>query len=226
MASSIAPNIITDGLLFYLDAANTKSYVSGSTQWTSIANSNDSATLINGPVFQYNNVGTILFDGTDDYCSTNFIGTFTSITIQVWFYRNGNQPSQFAGLVASRGGSGGNTSGLLLNIFGNESLGYNWNDVANTYSWNSGLVLTNLGWNFLSLVVAPTYATGFLNGNTATNSVNHSSSNLFNIAIGKDYSTNRYVRGNIGLVSIYNVALTSDQVLQNYNSTKARYGIQ
>lgn len=226
MASSIAPNIITEGLQFYLDAANTKSYVSGSTLWTSVTRTNYSATLENGPSFQYNNVGTILFDGTNDYCSTNFTGTFSSITIQVWFYRNGNQPSQFSGLVASRGGSGGNTSGLLLNIFGNESLGYNWNDAANTYSWNSGLVLTNLGWNFLSLVVAPTYATGFLNGNSATNNVSHSSSNLFNIAIGKDYFTERYVRGNIGSVSIYNVALTPNEVLQNYNSTKGRYGIQ
>jgi len=38
MAGTVAPDIVTNGLVLYLDAANTKSYVSGSTSWTDIAN--------------------------------------------------------------------------------------------------------------------------------------------------------------------------------------------
>jgi hypothetical protein len=42
MAGTVAPNIVTDGLVLYLDAANTKSYVSGSTTWVDIAAGNNS----------------------------------------------------------------------------------------------------------------------------------------------------------------------------------------
>ncbi len=42
MAGTVAPNMVTDGLVLYLDAANTKSYVSGSTTWTDIAAGNNS----------------------------------------------------------------------------------------------------------------------------------------------------------------------------------------
>ena len=36
MAGNVAPNIVTDGLVLYLDAANSKSYTSGSTLWENI----------------------------------------------------------------------------------------------------------------------------------------------------------------------------------------------
>jgi len=225
MAGTASVNIITDNLVFYLDAANSKSYISGSTSWNDISQAQLNASLINGPNYSDANSGILVFDGSNDYCSTNFTGTFTSITINVWFYRNGNQPSYYAGLVASRGGSGGSITGLLLNMNGNESLGYNWNDTANTYSWDSGLVLTDLGWNFLSLVVTPTYAMGFLNNVSATNTVSHSSTTLANVAIGKDYTVERFVRGSIGSVAIYNAALTLEQIKQTYNTTKTRYGL-
>lgn len=223
------PNITKSGLVFYIDPGSPNSFFNKSgvtVKDISSISSTNTATLVNGPTYKTTNGGVITLDGSNDYCSTTFIGTFTSMTIQAWFFRNGNQPSWFAGLVMTRGGSGGNTSGLSLNHNGNESLGYNWNDQANTYSWNSGLVLTNQGWNFLSLVIAPTYATGFLNGTSSTNSVTHTfASNFRNVAIGKDYITERYVRGDIGPVLIYDRALTSDEVLQNYNSTKTRFGL-
>ena len=113
----------------------------------------------------------------------------------------------------------------MINGGGSECLGYNWNDAVNTYSWNSGLVLRDNAWNFLSLTVTPTLATGFLNGVSATNTVNHASTNIANLAIGKDYSTERLARGSIGLVFIYNKALSATEVLQNYNTTKTRFGL-
>jgi hypothetical protein len=67
MAGTVAPNIVTDGLVLYLDAANTKSYVSGSTTWTDIAARNN-GTLVNGPTYSSANGGSIIFDGTNDYC--------------------------------------------------------------------------------------------------------------------------------------------------------------
>ena len=226
MAGNVAPKIVNDSsLVLCLDSANTKSYVSGSTVWNDISKEKNTATLTNGPTFNTSKGGNIVFDGVDDFCSTTLVKTFTNMTIQVWFYKNGASVSVYSGLVASRGGAGGNITGLLINGGGSECLGYNWNDAVNTYSWNSGLVLQDNAWNFLSLTVTPTLATGFLNGVSATNTVNHASTNIANLAIGKDYSTERLVRGSIGLVFIYDKALSAAEVLQNYNTTKIRYGL-
>lgn len=218
------PNTIRDSsLVLYLDAANLRSYVSGSTNWTDISKGANTVTLVNGPTFNTSKGGNIVFDGADDYCSTNLVKTFTNMTIQAWFYKNGASPSVYSGLVADR--SATVATGLLINRSGGEDLAYNWNNDAATYNWSSGLILNNNAWNFLSLTVTPTLATGFLNGASATNSVSHSPTSITNLAIGKDYVTERLVRGSIGLVFIYDKALSAAEVTQNYNATRARFGI-
>jgi hypothetical protein len=45
MAFNYSPKVVTDGLVLYLDAANPKSYVSGSTTWTDLGSNNSNAIL-------------------------------------------------------------------------------------------------------------------------------------------------------------------------------------
>jgi hypothetical protein len=100
MASSIAPNIVTDGLVMYLDAANTKSYPGSGTTWNDLSGNSNNGTLINGPTFNPN--GGIDFDGTDDYINfgnpteLNFTGNMSH---EVWFTRNSNAIILRRGLV-------------------------------------------------------------------------------------------------------------------------------
>ncbi len=61
------PNIVTDGLVFAVDAANPSSYVSGSGVWKDQTINQNNGTLINGPTFDSENGGSINFDGTDNY---------------------------------------------------------------------------------------------------------------------------------------------------------------
>ena len=63
------PNIVTNGLVLSLDAANPKSYVSGSTTWNDISRGGNNGTLINGPTFNSANGGSIVFDGVNDFIS-------------------------------------------------------------------------------------------------------------------------------------------------------------
>jgi hypothetical protein len=65
------PSIVTSGLVLYLDAANRKSYVSGSGVWRDLSGNNRTGTLTNSPGFSYANGGFIVFDGTNDYVSIN-----------------------------------------------------------------------------------------------------------------------------------------------------------
>ena len=90
MAFNYSPKTVTDGLVLYMDAANSKSYVSGSTTWNDISRSGNNGTLINGPTFNSSNGGSIVFDGTND---TTNLGNILNIglnswTISCWFKIN------------------------------------------------------------------------------------------------------------------------------------------
>ena len=63
MSFSYSPSIIKDGLVFYVDAANPNSYISGNTTTNDLI-SNVSGTLINGVGFSTENNGSWDFDGT------------------------------------------------------------------------------------------------------------------------------------------------------------------
>ena len=73
MSFNYSPKIATNGLVLYLDAANTKSYVSESLMWNDISRGGNNGTLTNDPTFDSNNGGSIVFDGIDDYIETNYI---------------------------------------------------------------------------------------------------------------------------------------------------------
>ena len=59
------PNIVTDGLVFAVDAGSTRSYPGSGTTATSLVGS-ILGTLNNGVGFSTANGGTWTFDGTDD----------------------------------------------------------------------------------------------------------------------------------------------------------------
>jgi len=57
-------NIVRDGLLLHLDAANVKSYLGSRTTWNDLSDKGNNGTLVNGPVYSSNGKGSITFDGT------------------------------------------------------------------------------------------------------------------------------------------------------------------
>lgn len=83
MAGHAAPNIVEDGLVFSVDAANPRSYPGSGTTVTDIAG-NTTGTLSgtsgdnNSPQFQNTNNGIFNFDGTDDNISLGSLTSFQS----------------------------------------------------------------------------------------------------------------------------------------------------
>jgi uncharacterized delta-60 repeat protein len=67
MALSHSPSIITQNLSLCLDAANPKSYPGSGTTWTDLSGNGNTGTLTNGPTFDSDNLGSLSFDGVDDY---------------------------------------------------------------------------------------------------------------------------------------------------------------
>ena len=218
-----AASVVTTGLQLYLDAGNASSYPGSGTAWTDLSGNNRDGTLTNGPTYSGTNGGSIVFDGSNDYVQCSGSLTVTAATFVTWIKRNGSQ-GQYDGILFSRGA---NTTGMNFQV--SNQLGYHWNDAGNTYNWQSGLTIPNLTWCMIAVSVTSTAATAYLcqtgGTTTATNTVNHSSSNLNDIKIAQDDAGNRFFNGNIAIAQLYNIALSAGEISQNFEADRARFGV-
>jgi hypothetical protein len=220
------PNIVTNGLVFSLDAANPKSYVSGSTTWNDISRGGNNGTLINGPTFNSGNYGSIVFDGVDDYVplsgSLNLGSTFTIFS---WVYLTSGAGGEYV-IYGPSGNGNDNWLSVTSNkvfFFGTQSA-----DV-NNFSLIGNSTLLIQKWYQVVLTVNTNTVTLFLNGVQ-----DGTTTQLFTIApwsgsfnsIGRRGSTSqRYFLGNIANIYAYNRVLSLQEILQNFNAQKSRFGI-
>ena len=215
--------VVTTGLQLYLDAGNASSYPGSGTAWTDLSVNSRNGTLTNGPTYSGTNGGSIVFDGTNDFVQCTGSLTVTAATFVAWIKRNGNQ-GQYDGILFSRGAV---TTGMNFQV--SNQLGYHWNDAGNTYNWQSGLTIPNLTWCMIAVSVTSTAATAYLcqtgGTTTATNTVNHSSSNLNDIKLAQDDAGNRFFNGNIAIAQLYNIALSAGEISQNFEADRARFGV-
>ena len=216
--------IVTNGLVLNLDAAKVDSYPGTGTTWRDLSGNNNNGTLTNGPTFSgIGKQASIVFDGVDDYIQCTGSLTLTSATFVTWIRRSGDQ-NQYDGILFSRG-----TNVTGMNFFTSNQLGYHWNDATATYSWASGLTIPDLTWCMIAVSVSANSATAYLcqtSGiTTATNTTDHASSVLNDIKIALDDASSRFFNGNIAISQLYNRALSANEITQNFNALRGRYGI-
>jgi hypothetical protein len=215
--------IVTDGLVLCLDAADRNSYVSGSTTWRDVAGSNN-GTLINGPTFNATNGGSIVFDGVDDYVSGSVLVT-PSFSVNFWF-----KPLQVRNFNPS----------FHINDWGNfvwhtTNTGaiYCGTDITNRFTPSStgcgaGAVSVNIIQNFTYTFTSGTgslYKNGNLlvTSNTQQTPVSASLSQPFYITSLPPASS--YGNANVYSFQLYNRAISAQEVLQNFNAQKSRFGL-
>jgi hypothetical protein len=238
MAFNYSPKIVTDGLVLALDAANPKSYVSGSTTWGDLSRGGNNGTLVNGPTFDSGNGGSIVFDGVNDYVDVadtpfRFSNTFS---ISFWFYWNG--VNQFANILGKRNEvspfnqyvfsfnespyTGGSSN--KLTFFARRDGGAVGTDILLQYP------LPSSGFYNATVIMSPSNQSLYVNNILRSSSSTDISTFTYNIInknlwIGSSFGSNIYFTGNIPQVSIYNRALSAQEILQNYNATKTRFGL-
>ena len=231
LVSWFSPNtysdIVTSGLVLNLDAQNYYSYPGSGTTWTDLSGNGNNGTLTNGPTYSSANGGSIVFDGVDDYVDISGSNTVTQATFSVWLKRNGSQ-IDYAGILFNRDVSYINVSGL--NFYSSENtLGYHWNSDPDSYNFDSGLTPPDGVWCMCVVSVTSTTATIYLCQSsgitTATNTLAHASTTLDTLYLGYDGEGIRFMTGNIAQALLYNRALSADEVLQNFNAMKGRFGI-
>jgi hypothetical protein len=225
MAFSYSPKIVTDSLVLYLDAANPYSYVSGSLNWNDLSRSQTSGSLINGPTYNSANNGSIVFDGVDDYATvSSSLFTFGTgnFTLDVWV-----KPLSFTTYGHMLSLPDQNTFTLKFDTTADSPGGgiiyyYPNTNYGSTPSWKATLNT----WNNVTLVrlsnVGYTYLNGTFTG-TSGNFNNNITTQL--LSIHKGFISGELASSQMAAIKIYNRALSAQEVLQNYNATKGRFGL-
>jgi len=217
--------IVTDGLVFNLDAGFTPSYPKNGTTWYDVGGTNN-GTLTNGPTYSTNAGGSISFDGTNDIVNGPSAVTWftnTSFSIVGWIYPNTSPPTEQVWFAAV-GPNGGLRRNMHLRIYSSGSLRFGY--YADDLTSPTGIV--NFGsWNY----VAWTY-----NYSSDTSKIYHNGTQVATGSQGpfSDTSAAVYVglwqisqpfKGDIASSLVYNRELSQTEITQNYNAQKGRFGL-
>jgi hypothetical protein len=187
--------------------------------------------LVNGPTFDPNNGGSIVFDEVDDYvdCGSNTTTKPTgSMTINYWF--KGQSPNANASGVGTLGLSG-NRGYLLGPNNGTTIYFFIASSSTNLSSSSFNTTIDINKWYCLTGVYNPsTYLGIYVNGIEVSNTTSSVPSsqyvdNIYSLKLGQRGDGYVYFDGSIAQFSIYHRALSASEVLQNYNALKGRYGL-
>jgi len=233
-APATAPIVVTDNLILHYDPNNVASYAGSGTTINNLSATSLPGTMSNitftDPYFAYN--------GTSSQVSIADTAALEpgsgSWTMEVWV----NQTASGNDVVLGKFDPGGLSADVSYSIRTSNTSYYaqlgSGSGSGSTLFVNSTTFVGTLN-TWYQLVYA------FTNGGTKTletfvngssiGTVSHNLASILNTSSNLylgSYNNGEYAQwfdGRIGIVRLYNAALTSAQVLQNYNATKSIYGL-
>lgn len=226
------PNIVTSNLVFWYDPSDSVSYPGTGTTVTNLANTSLAQTLTNitytSPYLTYNGSNAtasvadnaLLEPGTGDF------------TLEVWVYYSTITGSSRCLISKTDGGNAADwsyglrtqTTGLTYMEVGNGTTSI----TSPTFTVSTGQwyqivgVWTNVASNSIEL-----YVNGVSVGSNSHSftSVKNSTHALSFGSFDGGATFGQWFNGRMGVSRMYSAALTSAQVLQNYNADKSTYGL-
>jgi len=223
-----ADGIIEDNLILHLDASNTSSLNQNDlSTWNDLSSSNNDISLVTGftrnsytlnsdPSFSSDNGGSIIFNDDAAYRKSTFSNfSGNAFTVSMWI-----KTPQTSGRLFSVARSPSSYGKQMILWLTSSKVGiYGASNSMNTVNDNT--------WKFITIVRnSGTYKYYINNSLDVTKTGQDSKTfNSNDLVIGWDYRNNNSgFEGNLGAVFFYNTDLTTDQVVNNYNTTKSRYG--
>jgi hypothetical protein len=218
-----------NGLILRYEMKGTQSYSGSSTVTDIIGSSN--ATLNSGPTYSSN--GYLNFDGTNDYLMTDTslnsklspVNTSNIISVFTWVY-----PQDNGVIVTEQGDTSLNGIGWHTSIIEMVSGQLKFS------LWPINIITSSIpvsfnNWYYVGLTYDGSTLRVYVNGQLAGWSVyNRESPNPTNglyYAIAANDGTNlgdgTYAKIKFGAFHVYNTALSIQQILNNYNTTKSNY---
>ena len=220
------PDIITDGLVFAIDAGSTRSYPGSGTTGTDLISS-ESITLNNGVGFSTDKGGTWTFDGSDDYIQTSFGQNIvsTGFSVNFWFNVTGNTTQFFMQMFVTA------DVNTVFRIERN-SIGANSIEFGHSPNGSGGmseLTSTNFPndvWQSCTIAYNGStkyiYRNGVLDTSVSSSDVYFYTGAILRIAARQD-GTLLPINGKMPSVKVYNKSLSAAEILQNYNAQKNRF---
>ena len=234
MAIGYNPSVISNRLYLSLDAANIKSYPGTGTTWTDMGLNRFAASMTAGVTYNSGNGGYLTFSSTN-YATISNIGntlltnpgSTSGITVSVWIFPTSSGASQY---VFSTSG-GGNNQGVDLLLNDSGSIDYfNIATSANRWSISQNISEPLNTWinitmtcDFTTMIV---YKNDSLFASTTAN-LPWTASSLTNLGIGGPNSVlNAYnFARRIAVIYVYDRAISANEVSQNFNALRGRFGI-
>jgi hypothetical protein len=253
--------IVTNGLVLNVDAGFTPSYSRSGTTWYDVSSIGNNGTLTNGPTFNSDNGGSIVFDGVDDYVNldeyADNIIIDSPVTLNVWLKPNidksissGNIFSMGNGVNIESGGNSfnltyGNVTGALteetftiINYVGGQT-----SSEVTLYGIENGTDYREQWVNCCLVISGPTSSSNSWKMYIDSQNINLTKGTFWSgqifgfgnniqpkvkVTLGATFNRENLgglFNGNIQSFQIYNRALTSSEILQNYNAQKGRFGL-
>jgi hypothetical protein len=188
--------------------------------WRDVSGQNNYGILVNSPTFNSANSGSIVFNGTNQYVAGS-IATVNSWSMCLW-YLSTDITSQavfypFSGTTTATGlGFGGTSSVDSINR-------WYFFDGTNVFSSPNTAVTTNVWYNLVVTKSSTTYSL-YTNGTLSLTGTGVDLA-LTQYNLGRRGNGEWYAQGNIAQASIYNRALTAEEVNQNFQALRGRFGI-
>lgn len=224
---------VTSGLVLQLDAGNVSSYPGTGTTWSDVGGAY-SGVLTNGAAYSSDDGGVIRFDGTDDYVN---IGDHSSlrapigsaITIQMWAKISSATAGE--GLFSKQFGAASYDGySLVVNSNNRLQLNMNGSGVNGIYVSGSNNVWTTNTWHLFTAIVHFGGNSKVYVNTSKVIDVNNAESGMGSptapLRIGQGIQDSAgHPAMDVGQFYFYNKALTEQEITDNYNATKSRYGL-
>ena len=243
MGTSYGADNVTNGLILSLDAGDKNSYPGSGTTWYDLCGNND--TTINGAT--YNSDGYFVLDGTNDYFQVTSNGTsdfgVQTFSIELWCYVVANNLSlnyttfwsydfteHSSAYYAQHFRTTNRNNTPYYTLYGGSNNGGGFNSTTTvhdevSYTPNKW---TQMVWTMGdggTTKISTFYQDGSSLGtetNTQWNDINYYNQEVW---IGRGNWSTSYYEGNIATVKFYDRALSSQEVTQNFNAHKNRFGV-
>lgn len=235
------PTIEQSGLTIYVAAYDTNSYPYSGTTWDDLQN-NYNGTLENNPVFHSDNPRSFTFDGIDDYVTFGDSSSGSTTSDYTWggwikLSTTGDTDSFFGRSLDNQPTGNTGWSLVIYNSTGKASAAVIARTPPGSFVQSVVSGTTTLQTGIWYYIVGVWDNTGnslkiFLNGIQEGNTTGITQTELRNTAnvglrgwfVGRGATTLDYYPADYSMFHMYNRALSSTEILNNFNTTKFYYG--
>jgi hypothetical protein len=212
--------IVTDGLILNLDAANRKSFVSGSTVWNDLSGRGNNGTITSGVTYSSTNGGSLMFNGSTGYvnCGNSSTYNVNNFTVNFWTKFNLSELKE----IFIKNNNTNNGLGPIELFQSNQKIGTRIN-AANLITGSIDLTIGL--WYMVTYTYNSVNRIIYINGVIDITSpfTTPTTTSTGDLVIGA-YGNGLYpFNGSISNIMFYNRALSATEILQNYNVLKNRY---